>query len=702
MNSLTLGLNEPFRALAAKEALLVLRKRWRRVVASGFAGVAVAAIYTFSRPPTYEASTLVEIQAPFSHLDSRSPFQQRTKDETNVGAHIELIQTDRVLNAAAVALDLPSRVEALRMVRPPAPVAADATTLGLAGGPGAAVAGSSFGPAAADSPASVAGSPSARTAASPLTRWLREQIRVEGVHGASMIRITARASTPELARDIANTLSEVYARSDLQMRVESQIRQLSWLNEQLAGIKSQVENGDLALLQYIETANIGLLSGGSGDASEALNPTATNTLTSLEADLSQKELALALARLDLTAKHPRMERLEEEVKILRAQIGHERRRVTEENKKRIRYGMLLRDAELNRELFNLLLKELKEKNLFADDRRSRIEVLEVATLPDARRPISPKPPRDLALGFAAGLLLAIGLTLVQETLDQTVRSEEEVEKLLNLPVLGVVRKISREAQAQVSAKESADRGAIGARTVEAFRSLRTNLIYSRPEDQSRVILVTSTTPQEGKTTVSTNLAMVMAEAGEKVLLIDADLRRPAVHERLNLRRVPGVTNLLIEKVGTASDYTVSVPAHPNLHVLTAGAFAPNPTSLFESARMKELLAHWRTQYDRILIDSPPQLPVADATILGPMVDGVLMVISAGAVEGQRARLSCRQLEAAGAKFFGVVLNQKLSSRMHYEYGYYYYDYDYSYKPKTDGTEPVAAESERRADEGRPA
>lgn len=625
------------------EVLHVLRKRRSWIALAAVAGAVASALWTFTREPLYQAVTQIEVVGqPAASLVREHGILE--KEASEFETHRYLLTTPRILNATAASLDLPAR---------------------LGGRPAGA-------------------------------SWLKAHITVERVPDTRIFRITATAPSPDLARDVANTLRDVYEKDDVERRLAGAKRQLDWLNEQMVNVKKQVEASELALIQYVETSSLDLIEIPDSEEKESdLKPKGSKILASLEDDLSKRSLELERLRLDRTDAHPEVVRGKQEVKLLEGRIIEERKRTAKENEKRIRYGMLRRDAELNRQLYHLLMKEVKETNLVGDDGEGRLVVLERAVSAASNRPVYPKPMANLALGLAAGLLFGIGLAFLQESLDRTLKSREEIERVLGLPVLGTIHRVAAGKRA------AGDRFIV--RTdgtwspeLEDFRTLRTNLRFARPEGENRTVLVTSTAPQEGKTTIATNLAVVCAQAGERVLLVDADLRRPAVHLALGLENGIGLTNLLVEREGAPEGEALKSTAWPNLTVVTAGAFAPNPPDILESARMRELIATWKKRYDRVVIDSPPQSSVVDPAILTPLTDGVLLVVSSGRVEGERARLAKRQLQSAGAKFYGILVNQlsRDADRYGYGYGYGYGRYGYGYGNRPEGEEAAPLPDEK--------
>jgi succinoglycan biosynthesis transport protein ExoP len=295
----------------------------------------------------------------------------------------------------------------------------------------------------------------------------------------------------------------------------------------------------------------------------------------------------------------------------------------------------------------------------------RATILAPASVP--LKPSSPKIARNLVLGLVLGLLLGLGTALLRQVLDTKVRSEQDVRAITASPILGVIA-FDAEVPGHPVILRADPRGA----PAEAIRRLRTNLQFIGVAGESRSIVISSSVPGEGKTTAAINLAVSLADAGAKVLLIDADLRRPTVSEYLGLEGRVGLTTVLIGKASVAD--VVHPYAETTLDVLPAGEIPPNPSELLGSAAMKALLTAATERYDMVLIDSPPVLPVTDAAVLGRQVDGALVIAGMDRIHRTQIREALTSLETAGCKVLGLVIN-KIARRdvgsYVYERGYYY-------------------------------
>jgi len=284
---------------------------------------------------------------------------------------------------------------------------------------------------------------------------------------------------------------------------------------------------------------------------------------------------------------------------------------------------------------------------------------------------------NILLGALLGLILGVGAAFFLEYLDRTVRTSSDVESLLGIPVLGIIprlrslqdREEGRRGSPMVVAMDPLDPAA------EAYRNLRMNLMFmSTPDEPIRTLLFSSPGPTEGKSTTAVNFAIMLARQGQRVLLVDGDLRRPTLHRALDVLREPGLTNLL---VGDAPNREAVRPnVLPNLDFLPSGPFPPNPSELLNSKAMGRLLEGFEGQYDQIVIDAPPVLAVTDAAILAVHTDGVVLVLRSGETEQRTSERSVDQLRRLGVRVFGAVLNEvSPSSADEGDYQQYYYTYE---------------------------
>lgn len=300
-----------------------------------------------------------------------------------------------------------------------------------------------------------------------------------------------------------------------------------------------------------------------------------------------------------------------------------------------------------------------------DEATSKASVVDPGTLPGS--PISPNPMRNLALGAVLGLLIGVGVAVLRDTFDNSIKTVRQLEQLVEAPILGV---ISYDSQA-VDTPLISELDTYAPRA-EAFRVLRTNLQFIDPDIERKVFVITSSLPGEGKTTTAVNLALALAEGGENVALIEGDLRRPKVSEYLRLEGSVGLTTVLIGKLPL--EEAIQTTAREGLAVLTSGSTPPNPAELLKSTSMTALIAALRGRFDIVLIDAPPLLPVTDGALLAAQADGALLVVRHGKTTSDQVSLAVDRLEAVGATPVGVIFNMtpaKGGDGYGYGYGYGY-------------------------------
>ncbi|MBE3088148.1 MAG: polysaccharide biosynthesis tyrosine autokinase [Chloroflexi bacterium] len=320
---------------------------------------------------------------------------------------------------------------------------------------------------------------------------------------------------------------------------------------------------------------------------------------------------------------------------------------------------------------------------------SQVIVYQRATLPQSK--IAPRVTINVAIAVLFGLFLGVALAFLRNYLDDTLKTEEDVRKYMRgLPVLGAIPMIPgnhrRSAWERSKAKDHATVAVAKdpkSGAAEGFRTLRTNLQFLSVNPSFRSLVITSPTPAEGKSTIAVNLATSMAQVGQRVVLIDADLRRPSLHYTFSRRMSPGLSNYLVGKADLTS--ILQETTVPNLKLIASGTLPPMPAELLASVRMQVLLAELAGQTEMVIIDSPPAIAVTDAAILATQVDGVVMVITCGSTTRDQARTAMQALENAGSKPLGVVMNQ-VDRRKGYGYYYFYYRRYYpSVQGKTDTT-----------------
>ncbi|MGA2002473.1 MAG: polysaccharide biosynthesis tyrosine autokinase [Terriglobales bacterium] len=368
--------------------------------------------------------------------------------------------------------------------------------------------------------------------------------------------------------------------------------------------------------------------------------------------------------------------------MLQASFEKQKQEANKLNESAIEYSILKREVESNRTLYEGLLEKLKEAGVTAGLRSNNFRIINAARVPTS--PSEPNIPRNLLFALVIGTISGVGLAFLLENMDNTVRTPEQAQAISALPSLGMIplgSKTSREGAggrlALTSSKEAVEmvtQVRPQSQMAESYRALRTSLLLSNLGAPPKVIMVTSARPQEGKTTTSINTAIVLAQKGVRVLLIDADLRRPSVHKTLGMGPRSGLSNVLTGTATVAQTVTTS-PVLPNLFILPAGTPPPNPAELLASSNMRDLLMELRDQYDHIVIDTPPTLSVTDAVVLSPRADATILVIRSGQTTKQALRRARDILMQVNAHVAGVLLNAVDLTSPDY---YYYYEYQGKY------------------------
>ena len=332
--------------------------------------------------------------------------------------------------------------------------------------------------------------------------------------------------------------------------------------------------------------------------------------------------------------------------------------------------MLKREVDTNRQLYDGLLQQVKEVGILGGVESNNIQVVDKAEVP--LFPFKPNLQVDSSIGTLAGLLLGLALIFLIESLDDTIKFTDEVEKLINLPLIGVIPKTKERANlASLALLAQEDpRGHLA----EAYRSLRTAMQFSTAEGAPKRLLVTSTTKSEGKSTTSLALAISFAQLGGRVLLIDADMRKPVLHKMVSVKNNAGLSNYLAGQQNITT--LLRETTIPGLTVMTAGPIPPNPVDLLTGPKFGELLDALQTAgYHQIIIDSPPVLGIADALVLGNQVPSVLYVAQASSTRKSLIKDALRRLRLAGIVPKGIVLT-KTTTQNNADYSYEnYYGYN---------------------------
>jgi capsular exopolysaccharide synthesis family protein len=349
---------------------------------------------------------------------------------------------------------------------------------------------------------------------------------------------------------------------------------------------------------------------------------------------------------------------------LQGALNSQRSEALGQGKISVAYSVLQREADSNRQIYENLLQRTKETGISGERRATNVRVVDKAIVPGA--PFSPNVRGEMTFAFVAGLVFAIGLAFGFEYLDNRIKTPQELKATLSVPFLGMVPMIVNDKQAM---KNPLLNNGVPQNFAEAFKTVRTNVLFSSAEEGMRTLVVTSAGPGEGKSLVASNLSIAMAQAGQRVLLIDADMRRPRVHEIFGGDQEPGLSNVLAGNAKTSEAIHKSSVA--GLWLMHAGHIPPNPAELLASRRYTDFIASLASHFDWVLLDTPPVMVVADSSILANQASGVVFVVGADNTSRQAARTAVEQLDTASAHVVGTVLNKVDIVRNPYYYSSYY-------------------------------
>jgi capsular exopolysaccharide synthesis family protein len=558
------------------------------------------------------------------------------------------------------------------------------------------------------------------------------RVSIEPVQNSRLVDVGFVSADPQFAMHAVNVHAEEYVAQNFELRRQNMAKSLEWLTQELGKQQQKVETSEQALAQYREDQNALSLEDRQNivvarlnqlndavtraktnrvqkeslyNQIKALGPAASpdtipailqnayiQSMKTRVADLqreravllerygekypavkdvnaniqdAQRQLTLELAKAIDAIKNDYQSALTEE-RTLAAALEEQKRTAMDLSRKNVGYTVLEREAHSNRQVYETLLQREKELQVLANSQGNNVRLMDRAELP--RAAFTPNPRRDLLLALGAGLALAIGLVLALDYLDDTIKTPEDVTRKLKLPFLGLVPKVKSNDHPVLSERGDHEFG-------EAYRSLRTSLVFSSGSESTRVIMVTSSQPLEGKTTTACNMAIALAFGGARVLLIDADMRRPGVHRTLGLQNSTGLSHLLTAQASPRQ--SIQKLENPNLWVMTAGMVPPNPSELLASDRMKMLVANAQNgPFDWVIVDTPPVLAVTDAVILSQLASGVVFVVGSEMTRMRLAERAMETLMTSKPHLLGVVLNRVDLARNKYYYSRYY---GYKYK-----------------------
>jgi capsular exopolysaccharide synthesis family protein len=554
---------------------------------------------------------------------------------------------------------------------------------------------------------------------------LIDRLEVNPNRGTQLVDLTFRSADPEFAARAANAFAEEYVAQNLEVKVKSLDRGLDQLTAEVERQKALVQASELKLAEYRDRQDAGALAdnqnivvarltqlneavtrarteriqreavwkqvqsaGGNVDALSVIvqSPNIQN-LKGQVAELEREQARVAERYGD---RHPDYRKVQDQLASARRQLQDEMRKAAQNaraeyesalaqeqslgqalreqqgaasalGRKGVDYSVYQREAESNREIYNMLLQREKELRVVANSRTNNVRIVDTAEVPGG--PFTPNHRQDWIYALFFGVVLGVATAFAIDYLDDTVKTPEDITKRLKLKLLGLVPAVRGDRHPLLSGPVPHDFG-------EAFRSLRTSLVSQVQVDGPKVLAVTSAQPLEGKTTTAVNMALALAVGGARVLLIDADMRRPSVNKALRLNNDRGLSQLL---AGQARMREVVQRTHdPNLLVITAGRTPANPSELLASDRMRALVSGLESgPFEWVVIDTPPVLAVTDAVIVAPLVAAVTFVVGAEMTRWRLAEHAVETILSGNPRQVAAVLNKVDFARNRYYYSRYY-------------------------------
>jgi polysaccharide biosynthesis transport protein len=708
--------------------LLILRKHQWLILSFMLSVVTIVAIATFRMQPVYVATARVEIDRENSNI---LPFQ-------GMDSYDLMVDTDNYIETQSKILT--SETLALETIRN-----TGLSTLPQYSSPNGL------------SEAVATGSLANQKPPPELGAFLGS-LSVKRVPNSRLMDVSFESTDPQLAAHIVNAHIEMYVQRNFQSQYDSTTRATTWLRDQLDELKIRVQKSEDARIAYERQNQIWTLDDKQNITTQRFAD-ANRELTTAQTERVKRQAILEFAKSgnidavpqiqsdaalgeyqkrlsDTITQHrealeqfgpnfPRVKHLELQIKDIQDDIQKEKqniidtldseyrqavaretmlgkeldiqkRDVNEMAGKMVEYNILKREAEANKVLYDGLLTKLREAGVSAGLHSSNIRIVDPAMIPSS--PSRPAKARNVALAFVVGLVGGIGLALMREYMDNTVKTPDDIETLARLPSLAVVPQFEATDKNGANGRQKLLPGFSSnghgkrlelvaqhlpkSQMSEAFRALRTSLLLSRADHPPQVILVTSALPREGKTTAAANLAVTLAQLGDKTVVVDADLRKPGIGRLLNMSggNYAGLSSYL---AGASSLDLVIVPhpTIPNLAAIPTGPLPPNPADLLASHKVAEAIAELRKRFKFIVIDSPPVMAATDAVILSVQTDGVLLVVRSGETPKEAFTRTRDLLVSVKCNILGVVLNAVDSSSPDYYYSYRYYPYSYGYGPQ---------------------
>jgi len=696
--------------LEINDYLAVLKKRRWTVLTAFLVVFLSVAVATFIMTPVYKASAQVYIDpganAQYSFQQTPYTFDSTSYLQTQIG----ILKSDTIARKVIEKLNLVQQKDD------------GFNLLGLVG---------------------IGSEPrSGEDAVEKAMKKFNDGLEVESVKNSNLLKVSYTDKNPELSANVVNATVQTFIEQNLEMRVAPAKMAMNWLNEKLNEMKGKMETSSSSLQDFKQQKDLIVTGDKQTNISlQALTDMNTQALGAearrVEAEIKYQQvkdfskspdklMALPIVLNDKVVqdlktqqmvlmnqmaemskkygeKHPQIVRLRNELaglqqqmrdevnivvsslkndydvalkseQSLKAALARQKGEAMSYQRRSNEYDIMQQDVDGARKVYDMVLQKFQESNVMGNSDMSNVQLLDKAVPP--KLPYKPNKPLNLLIGLLLGGIAGVCVAFGFEFVDNTFKSPEDVEDYLGLPFLGVIP----------TASELVDKGgeenilsltSPTSAVAESFRNIRGNMLLSTGDVRPKVIQVCSALHSEGKSTVSVNLACIMAAAGEKVLLVDADMRKPRLHRAFKVPNTVGLSTILAKQGGV--DAALKDVGTENLSFIPSGPVSPNPGELLCSKTMRDTISALGEKYDRIILDCPPYLGLADSSLMTPYSDGVLLVVRSGKTAKDMVMKAKKGMDTINAKIFGVVLNDVNAGAGGYYYGYYNYSYYYSDK-----------------------